>query len=163
MAKKTTIDMSQIFNGLRKMRSIEEPVARAMGSAMGASVRDEAKVRAPVGDHADGSKRPGSLRDAVYQAYNARRNVLQPHIYEYVVSWNSKKAPHGHLLEYGHWMPYQYRTDGQGNFWSIPVPQPNGPKWVAARPFIGPAYYAKMPTLLVTAVKAGQIRFGEIS
>ena len=24
----------------------------------------------------------------------------------YSVSWTAKKAPHGHLLEFGHWQPY---------------------------------------------------------
>lgn len=163
MAKKTTIDMSQVVGGFRRMASIEEPVARAMGSAMGAEVRDEAKLRVPVGTIEDGSKNPGALQRAIYQAYNDRLNVLQPHIYEYVVSWNRKRAPHGHLIEFGHWMPYQYRTDGQGNFWSVPYPQVNGPKWVAAKPFLAPAYMSKRPTLAAVAVRAGQIKFAEVS
>lgn len=43
--------------------------------------------------------RPGQLRDAVYHAYS-RDNSNQTAA-TYHVSWNAKKAPHGHLVEFG--------------------------------------------------------------
>lgn len=155
--------MSEVLKGLANLMEAEEPIARAMGSAMGIEVRDEAKARVPVGTNEYGSKNPGLLQRSIYVAYDDHMHVLSPHRYEYVVSWNRKKAPHGHLIEFGHWMPYQYQTDYQGNFWTIPIEQRNGPVWVAARPFLGPAYYAKMPVLYSVAVTAGAKRFREVA
>lgn len=46
----------------------------------------------------------GSLADAIYQAYS--RDNSSPGHATYHVSWNAKKAPHGGLVEYGHWQRY---------------------------------------------------------
>lgn len=79
-------------------------VARAGAQAMAQAVYEEAKVLAPVADkpHALGGGRyskPGTLRDSIYQVYskdNSGNGKM-----EYHVSWNRKKAPHGHLVEFG--------------------------------------------------------------
>lgn len=161
--RKSRFDTTEIFAGLDKLQAKKEPVARAMGSAMAGAVRDEAKVRVPVGTDFGGSLNPGTLRDAIYQAYDARRNVLNNNTYRYVVSWNHNKAPHGHLIEFGHWMPYIYATDGQGHYWT-PKPEVGQaiPFWVAAEPFLGPAFDSKLPSLMGVGISAARAKFTEI-
>lgn len=57
----------------------------------------------------------GHLRDAIYQAFADKESGESKAVYR--VSWNKRKAPHGHLLE-------------------------NGTSKMAARPFLRPAYDA---------------------
>lgn len=162
--RREAFDASEVLAGLDRLGAAKESLARTMGAAMGEAVRDEAKNRAPVGDKFDGALAPGQLRDAIYLAYDPRRNVLNPDRYRYVVSWNAKKAPHGHLVEFGHWMPYIYATDGQGIFWT-PKPvkaQSGGPYWVAAEPFLGPGFDATLPSLMNIGTNAVRARFSEI-
>ena len=118
------VDISGLLEGFDKLKDAKEPIARAMGYAMGVDVRDEARVRAPVGTEAGGSKSPGLLKSAIYVAYDQRLNVLNPNVYRYAVSWNRKKAPHGHLLEFGHWMPYKYARLKGGEY--VPTAQAFG-------------------------------------
>lgn len=172
----TRIDMSEILAGLDKLIEAKEPVARSMGNAMGQAVRDEAKVRAPTlqpGNEGYDTQRPGLLRDAIYNAYDERRNILNPATFRYTVSWNAKKAPHGHLMEFGFDMPYQAAVSNSG-FWYTPIPgrtargkqkgipREGGPLRVDPQPFLGPAFDAKYPQLMSIAVTAGSKRLSEI-
>lgn len=175
MAKSTRIDMSEVLAGLNLLDGAKESIARTMGVAMGAEVRDEAKFRAPVlqpGNEGTDGQRPGVLRDAIYLAYDDRRRLLNPNAYRYVVSWNAKKAPHGHLAEFGHWMPYQWAKTEDGLYYTpIPnnsgkgkqqgIPIEGGGFSVAAQPFLGPAFDAKLPRLLTIAIQAGRAKFAE--
>ena len=54
----------------------------------------------------------GNLASSIYQAYSASNS--SPGGATYHVSWNARKAPHGHLLEYGWLQRYRYRPDGMG-------------------------------------------------
>lgn len=175
--KSTRVDMSEVFAGFDKLLEIKEGVARAMGVAMGQEVRDEAKLRAPVlepGNEGVDNQRPGVLRDAIYVAYDDRRRILNPNAFRYTVSWNAKKAPHGHLAEFGHWMPYEYALTAEGLFYT-PIPNNTGRGkqkgiplegdgfWVSAQPFLGPAFDAKLPRLASVAIQAGRIKFSEVT
>ena len=163
-ARRTRVDISSLVEGLGRLGAARQSVARHMGYSMGVEVRDEARIRAPVGTEMGGSITPGLLRSAIYVAYDDQRTVLNPYSVRYAVSWNRKKAPHGHLLEFGHWMPYQYATDGKGNFWTPkPLqPQKNGAFWVMQRPFLGPAFDAKVNVLMSVAAAAGAEKFQEV-
>lgn len=163
----TRVDMSEAIKGLQKLAGHRETIARHMGVAMGQEVRDEAKIRAPVLDPSEqgaDKQRPGLLRDAIYVAYDERRNMLNPATYRYVVSWNSSKAPHGHLVEFGHWMPYQYAYNHEFGYWTLkPLrEQTKGPFWVRSQPFLAPAFDSKLGQLARTAQKAGEARFVEL-
>lgn len=163
--RRTSVDISSVISGLEKLGAAQESIARSMGAAMGVEVRDEAKIRVPVGTEDGGSITPGLLKSAIYVAYDDQRRLLNPGAYRYTVSWNSKKAPHGHLVEFGHWMPYKYVRDDDGNYWTIDQPNPAndaGGFWVNAKPFLGPAFDAKLPRLAAVAYEAGRIRFAEI-
>lgn len=65
---------------------------------------DEVKLRAPVAKRARKAKsgrtiEPGALKASIYQVFSAD-NSSDDHA-TYHVSWNYKKAPHGHLVEFG--------------------------------------------------------------
>lgn len=175
--KSTTVDISEVLEGLTVLAGAEESIARTMCVAMGVEVRDEAEVRTPVlrpGNEGTDNQQPGTLRNAIYLAYDDRRRLLNKHSYRYTVSWNSEKAPHGHLLEFGHWMPYQYDfTYPEGLFYTpipsrtkkgvqVGIPLDGDGFWVNARPFLGPAFDAKLPRLLSISIQAGRDKFNEV-
>ena len=174
--RSAVVDLSDVLAGLDRLAEAKESIARSMGVAMGQEVRDEAKVRAPVlkpGTEGTDGQVPGLLREAIYVAYDARRSILNPNTYRYSVSWNSKKAPHGHLAEFGHWTPYEYAKTEEGLFYTpIPnktakgkqkgIPMKGGGFYVSAQPFLGPAFDAKLPRLRSIAIQAGESKFAEI-
>lgn len=55
----------------------------------------------------------GNLSRSIYQYYSTEKSQDGQRA-EYHVSWNHKKAPHGHLLEWGWLQRYKYRPDGMG-------------------------------------------------
>lgn len=164
---RTRVDIQSMVAGLGKLGEAKEGIARAMGVAMGVEVRDEAIIRAPLGTEEGGSITPGLLRSAMFVAYDDRYNVLNPNGYRYQVSWNSKKAPHGHLVEFGHWMPYEYIKTDEGEYWTPKPLRPNPAAgydgfWVEQRAFLGPAFDAKLPRLSAIAFQAGTVKFAEV-
>lgn len=54
----------------------------------------------------------GALRGAIYQKFSEEKSSDGRAVYH--VSWNARKAPHGHLVEYGYLQRYVYRPDGMG-------------------------------------------------
>ena len=167
MAKRTTVDLREVFAGLDKLSGMKESIARTMGAAMGEVVRDEAKERAPVLDPTNAgtdNQVPGLLKRSIYLAYDDRRRMLNNNAYRYTVSWNSRLAPHGHLLEFGHWMPFMAIRTAEG-LWTTDVnrPLPGNGFFVQAVPFLGPAFDAKLSTLHSVAVSAGTRRFTELT
>lgn len=83
----------------------------------------------------------GNLDKSIYQVFSRDRSGQG--LATYHVSWNHIKAPHGHLVEYGHVQRYAtYFKDGR---WHTNKKKPLAqPRQVAARPFIRPAV-AKFP------------------
>ncbi len=139
---RTSIDAGSIFAGLKELAEIKEPLMRRMGVAGGAVFRDEAKTRAPA--------KSGKLRNAIYLAYRDKESN-EGHVV-YSISWNATKAPHGHLLEFGHWR-YNKIIKGKAQkslrdgLRKGKGPQDHvGPgalktrKWVAAEPFLSTAF-----------------------
>lgn len=83
-------------------------------------------------------RRTGNLASSIYQVYSKDNST--PSTATYHISWNAKKAPHGHLVEYGHIQRYRVvRDEATGQLITLksqPLPHP---VHVAARPFIRPA------------------------
>ena len=164
MKTSATFDIADALNGLDKLGAIGYKLARSMGVAAGEALRDEAKLRAPVGKAEDtaaggGSIVPGSLRNAIYLAFRDKdsTNVRV----KYSVSWSAKKAPHGHLLEFGHWQPYTVVLTKNG--WRTTTSfRAGGPKRIPAFPFLRPAYESLMPRLRSIMVDRGRARFPEL-
>lgn len=138
---------------------------RSMCVAAGEVFRDEAKARAPVYDGGTALlgganvKRPpvpGLLRDAIYLAFADRRSQLEAGRAVYSVAWNANKAPHGHLLEFGHWRYNQIRG-------SYPKTERlPAPKWVPASPFLRPTFDAVGQLAVAAGLARGQQRMTEI-
>jgi hypothetical protein len=85
----------------------------------------------------------GNLRSSIYQVFSEGNSVKAGDGYSratYHVSWNAKKAPHGHLVEYGHIQKFRVYLGKDGKWYTnkrSPLP---APKQVGARPFIRPAF-----------------------
>lgn len=123
------VDFSDVIRGLERLKQVRVSLARSMAVAGGQVFRDEAKLLAPV--------KQGILRDAIYLAFRERFSTGDEVTYS--VTWNHSKAPHGHLIEFGHWQPFKVLTLPDGRFVSTDVRLPF-PKWVPAEPFLRPAY-----------------------
>ena len=109
---------------------IQSKVARAGAQEMAQVVYEAAKQNAPVGDTVRVKKgsgrviRPGALRDSIYQVFSLDNS--NDNLKTYHVGWNRKKAPHGHLIEFG-------------------------TSRMAARPFLYPAYEQNKGRLIEAA------------
>lgn len=92
---KINFDTSSLEKAFAKLdQNVKEHLARSGALAGGKVIRDEAKLRVPVDK--------GTLRDSIYVAFSERDSDSKQKTY--TVSWNSKKAPHGHLVENGFWL-----------------------------------------------------------
>lgn len=116
-------------------------------------------------------KKTGNLERSIYQVYS--KDNSNPKKATYHISWNTRVAPHGQLIEYGHVQRYMAYINAQGE-WKTAirpskqgtpkpsrrasqavkdayyVPRPGGPQFVAAKPFIRPAL-DKTPQALAAA------------
>lgn len=132
-------------------------------------------------------RKTGNLERSIYQAFSRDKSGQGKATYH--VSWRTgrekdengrpistgkPRAPHGHLVEFGHLQRYEYFQDSQGNVRPMVRPEmmgkpkpksgarnraaldayyvlrKGGPKLVAARPFLRPAM-AKFPQALEAA------------
>lgn len=141
--------------GLDRMeRAVTEDVvysgAAAMARVLYAEVRQNT-AGAPVGIHT------GNLHGAIYWAKAKDASTATRAVYE--VSWNKSKAPHGHLIEFGHWrVNFVFRgKDGSLIATKRRLPQP---VWVPAYPFMRPAM-SKMDDAIRAGLARMRERFGE--
>lgn len=110
------------------------PAAQAMAQVLVDEVRRNV---AKLGRHT------GNLAASIYQAYAAR--ISTPGHATYHVSWNPRKAPHGHLVEFGYMQRYKVSFDPVSRQFYTHKDQPLAtPRHVGARPFVRPAA-SKMP------------------
>lgn len=153
------VDMSSVQDGLDKLAGpLRVSLARSMAVAGGKVIRDEAKLLAPVGTEEGGSIRPGALRDSIYLAYKEAKSTGEN--VTYAVTWNSKKAPHGHLLEFGHWQPYVVRKTPTG-YYTTKVKKET-PTWTSAHPFLRPALDSAGERAKAAMVERGKQRLPEL-
>lgn len=100
-------------------------------------------------------RKTGNLAASIYQAYSPDNSG--PGRATYHTSWNARKAPHGHLVEFGHLQRYEISFDPQTQRFTTHKDRPLAtPKHVAARPFVRPAM-----ALAQQAMDAGEKRYFE--
>ena len=131
MTAKSTLDTSgwtAALDGLAGEKRVS--LARSMAVAGGEVLRDEARLLAQLGP-------TGNLKSAIYLAYKDTRSNESQQVYS--VSWNHRKAPHGHLIEFGHWQPYRVVKLANGDWITTDEKLP-APKWISAKPFLRPAF-----------------------
>lgn len=143
--------------------ALSESLARSMGVAGGKVMRDTAKELAPEydgstglagGKNVDIPPIPGLLKSAIYLAYKDKLSTGD-HV-TYGISWNSKIAPHGHLLEFGHWRINKI-VNGVPTTIRLPFP-----KWVPAHPFLRPAYDIALVPAKAAMLARGKERLPEL-
>lgn len=161
-------DMSSLQAGLAKLAGpLRESLARSMAVAGGKVLRDEAKLLAPV--------ESGKLRKAIYLAYKQDRSSGNQQVYS--VSWNGSHidgAPHGHLIEFGHWR-YNKIINGHAQKSLRPgLKRGNGPQdhvppgaletrvWVPAHPFLRPALDSAGARAQAAMIERGKERLPEL-
>ena len=132
----------------RAFAALSGPVAVSLARRMlvsgGTLLRDVAQSQARQPANAEGVDVRGLLARAIYLAYAPEEETKVS--FTYKVSWNRKVAPHGHLIEFGHWMTHAVYKAANGEWYTrkdIPL---DTPKWVPARPFLKPAWdsYGKL-------------------
>lgn len=97
-------DLSGAMAGLDAIVAASNKAVRPAAQAGAQVLYDEVLLRVPVAKRVKVTKGgreilPGALKAAIYQAYS-KDNSGTDHA-TYHVSWNAKKAPHGHLVENG--------------------------------------------------------------
>ncbi|WP_439444441.1 HK97 gp10 family phage protein [Xanthomonas translucens pv. translucens] len=143
--------MSSALQGLDNLSGMSTRVARSMGVAAGQVVRDQAKARVSV--------KSGKLKVAIYLAY--RDTISTDTRIVYSVTWNAKKAPHGHLVEFGHWRINELLR-GEDGLWRATTTRLPQPVWVPAEPFLRPAYDASLARMGQVAMERGRARLAEL-
>ena len=82
-------------------------------------------------------KKTGNLRRSIYQVYSKDRSAIGKAVYQ--IGWNAKKAPHGHLVEFGHLQRYEVTYDPKTGRYFTHKDRPIAPIQIAAKPFLNPA------------------------
>jgi Bacteriophage protein of unknown function (DUF646). len=161
-------DFSSALAGLDRLAGAARvSLARSMAVAGGKVLRDEAKLLAPV--------ESGKLRDAIYLAYKQNKSSSRQQVYS--VSWNASHlggAPHGHLIEFGHWRynkiihGYPQKSlkpglkKGHGPQDHVPPGALETPVWVPAHPFLRPAFDSASDRARAAMIERGRQRLPEL-
>lgn len=155
MTVKFTLDTSALNRVLAGIEGKVNDVVRPAAQAAAQVIYDAAKSN--VGKIRG---KTGNLASSIYQAYKDKQSTDSRAAYE--VSWNPRKAPHAHLVEYGHIQRYQAYIGKDGNYHTMVQPgmrgkkkpskkasmavkdayyvlRKGGPVQVAAQPFMRPA------------------------
>lgn len=152
MPVKATLDTSGWAEGLAALNGpLRESLARSMAVAGGQVLRDEAKLLAP--------KESGLLASSIYLAHKEGKSTESQVVYS--VSWNARKAPHGHLLEFGHWQPYVVKKLPNGEWFTTKEKLP-APKFIAAHPFLRPALDSAGKRAQQAMINRGRQRLPEL-
>ena len=158
MSIQAKTDFYSALAGLEKLAGpLKTKLARSMAVAAGKEFRDEARRRAPIGE---GSDMPGTLKESIYLAYREGKTTERQVVYS--VSWNSRLAPHGHLVEFGHWRINKLMPIGAGGLWVATKERLDSPKWVPAHPFLRPAMDAKRNAAAEAGIERGRVRLAEL-
>ena len=96
----------------------------------------------------------GNLDASIYQAYSADKSSDAKKVYH--VSWNARKAPHGHLVERGYIKRFASYIGRDGKWYTNPKVQLAAPKQVP-----GKAFVRRAESAIPAAEAAMQARFEE--
>ena len=96
-------------------------------------------------------RKTGNLERSIYQKFSPEQSGALKAVYN--ISWNHKKAPHGHLVEFGYLQRYRYRPDGMGPMVRPGMDGKRKPGRRATREQKD-AYYVTLPTPIQVPAKA---------
>lgn len=155
-----SLDSTGIRQGLHALADKVRGEVMIAGAAAAARVlADEMKQQVP--------SQSGRLKQAIYRYYDEKRSAPGRQIY--LVGVNKRLAPHWHHIEYGHWRynkivngrPMKAKTKPNAKNKTPGVLDPAiydlpgalaRPVWVPAKPYIRPAYDAKINPALQAAL-----------
>lgn len=127
-----TVDLAGLESAVNAMHTQVKAATRPAAQAAAQVLYDHARQNA-----AALGRVTGKLHASIYQAYS--RDHSRPGVATYHISWNARKAPHGHLVEFGHIQRYKAYLGADGK-WHSNLRAPIAPRHVAARPFLRPAW-----------------------
>ena len=110
----------------------------------------EMRLRVPVHE--------GQLYSAIYQWHDDKRSTDTRQVY--VVGPNKVKAPHWHLVEYGHWRVNKVVRVG-GRLIATKE-RLETPVWVPAKPYARPAFDARVQAAVQAMLKRLKERVDDI-
>lgn len=108
MGIKITMNVAKFKEELKATADMLNKATRPSAQAGAQIIYDRAKQLVPVSSHAHmfhgthavyGPYSPGTLRDAIYQAFSKDNSFKD--VSTYHVSWNADKAPYGGMVEFG--------------------------------------------------------------
>lgn len=145
-----TTELDALIDGLNAdLQQAARPAAQAAAEVLYQAVRSNV---AALG------RNTGKLFDSIYQAYSPENSGDGRATYH--ISWRTGgagvRAPHGHLVEFGHIQKYKAYIGRDGQWYTnkrAPLP---APVQIAARPFIRPA-----AALFPEAMKAAEAKLLE--
>jgi hypothetical protein len=135
------VDLAGLNGLLDTMGERAEEGARPSAQAASQVLYDEVKKNvSAIG------RRSGNLDRSIYQAYSEANSGAGRATYH--VSWNPRKAPHGHLLEFGYIQRYVSYMGKDGNWYTAVRPSMRGKKAPSrtASPAVKAAYYVPLAT-----------------
>lgn len=130
---KITVDLAGMDQAIDGIAADAEAAARPAAQAVAQVLYEEVQRNV-----ARIKRHTGNLASSIYQAFSADNSRQGQATYH--VSWNARKAPHGHLVEFGHLQRYEITYDPKTRRFTTHKNRPlAAPKQLAARPFIRPA------------------------
>ncbi len=132
----------------------KESLARRMLVEGGVLLRDAAKSNARLAANKEGAETRGLLASAIYLVFDTDASGKTS--FTYKISWNSKVAPHGHLVEFGHWRTHVVYKASNGEWYTIKDRPLDSPVWVAARPFLRPTWDSYRGAAVRVMIARGQ-------
>lgn len=138
-------DIEAMFDEMSDdIQQAARPAAQAMAEVLYQAVRTNVSAL---------GRKTGNLYNSIYQKYSPENSG--PGKATYHISWRTSgtgvRAPHGHLIEFGHIQKYKAYLGKDGNWYTNKNAPLATPVQIAARPFIRPA-----SALFPEAVKAGE-------
>jgi len=111
------VDLSQL--GMDELADGAEAAVRPAAQAGAQVFYDQVKANvSKIG------RKTGNLARSIYQVYS--RDNSSKAVAQYHISWNQKKAPHGHLVEFGHLQRYVTYIDKRGQWKTLVRPEMRG-------------------------------------
>lgn len=146
------LDISGLDSALQNLENnVAEHLARSGALAGARVIRDEVRARTPVYTPEPGERinrqslrKRGALQHSIYLAYAERKSSSR--IKTYRISWNRKEAPHGHLVEFGHWLVINGKRR----------------RWVSGKSFVRSGYEAALQRARQAVVMQIRQRFPEL-
>lgn len=159
MAKSASLQMEGWKTGLDKLGGpLKESLARRMLVEGGVVLRDEAILRAPLGEapynpESRGSQQPGTLKATIYLARDTKLTTQQS--FTYAISW-PRTSFWGRFAEFGWWQTYAIGRKPDGTFFTDVTRPLKSPIRHPAQPFLRPAFDAKIDDAKAAMIARGK-------